>query len=534
MKELLSAVSTNPQSEPIVGRETDMHKNRAGGYVFSIDDWARFDRFLILGTAGGTYYVDQREHTKDNIAIVKKVVAEDGMKAVDRIVEISTSGRAPKNDQALFSLAVAASFGSLMVKGYALSKLSSVARIGTHLFMFVAFLKEMRGFGRSVKSALSRWYTNDDPDRMAYQTTKYRQRHGWSHRDVLRVAHPKTENARLNDLFSWITHPDSYEVTEKTLPALRDFLAVQRPGLHAKQVAEEIRNRRITHDMLLTEHKASPEVWQALLDRYIPMTALIRNLPTLTRHGLLGEMSDNEGKVFARLTDPVGIRKARVHPFQVLLAADTYAAGKSARGKAVWRPNSTIVSALDQAFVSAFDNIEKTDKNIYLGLDVSSSMTFPPLMNSKTITPLKAEAALALCLMRTANRYVVKGFSGSWYTSKMQPLYWTNGTSLQHAIRDINSMQFGGTDCAMPMLDALENKIPVDTFIVLTDNETWAGGSHPAVALQKYRKTMNIPAKLIVVGMTATHSSIADPNDPGMLDIVGFDAATPRLVQEFV
>ena len=33
--------------------------------------------------------------------------------------------------------------------------------------------------------------------------------------------------------------------------------------------------------------------------------------------------------------------------------------------------------------------------------------------------------------------------------------------------------------------------------------------------------------------MTATEFSIADPTDPGMLDVVGFDAAVPSLISEF-
>ena len=33
--------------------------------------------------------------------------------------------------------------------------------------------------------------------------------------------------------------------------------------------------------------------------------------------------------------------------------------------------------------------------------------------------------------------------------------------------------------------------------------------------------------------MTATEFTIADPTDPGMLDVVGFDAGVPALITEF-
>ena len=56
---------------------------------------------------------------------------------------------------------------------------------------------------------------------------------------------------------------------------------------------------------------------------------------------------------------------------------------------------------------------------------------------------------------------------------------------------------------------------------------------HPAQALRDYRLSSGIDARLVVVGMVANGFSIADPNDPGMLDVVGFDTATPQLVSDF-
>jgi 60 kDa SS-A/Ro ribonucleoprotein len=94
-------------------------------------------------------------------------------------------------------------------------------------------------------------------------------------------------------------------------------------------------------------------------------------------------------------------------------------------------------------------------------------------------------------------------------------------------------MPFGGTDCAQPMRWALERRLAVDTFVVYTDAETWAGGIHPAQALREYRQRMGIAAKLVVVGMVSNGFSIADPNDAGMLDVVGFDTATPSVIGDF-
>jgi len=84
------------------------------------------------------------------------------------------------------------------------------------------------------------------------------------------------------------------------------------------------------------------------------------------------------------------------------------------------------------------------------------------------------------------------------------------------------------------MIHALEHKIPVDAFVVYTDSETWAGDVHPSQALREYRQKMGIGAKLIVCGMVSNGFSIADPTDAGMLDVVGFDAACPQVMSQFV
>ena len=78
-----------------------------------------------------------------------------------------------------------------------------------------------------------------------------------------------------------------------------------------------------------------------------------------------------------------------------------------------------------------------------------------------------------------------------------------------------------------------EKKIDIDTFVIYTDNETWAGRIHPFEALNAYRQQTGISARQVVVGMTATRFTIADPSDPGSLDIVGFDTATPNLISDF-
>ena len=548
MQELMESLEPATQREAIPGREADMARNHAGGFSFTVDHWTQLDRFLILGTSGGTFYVEQKALTKENAAAVAACMADDGIRLVDRIVEISNAGRAPRNDQAIFALAMCVAQGDKYTKHKALVSLPEVCRIGTHLFMFMAFLKKMKGAisGRSVHTALGNWYTAMDLDRLAVQVTKYRNRHGWTHRDVLRQAHPKgrEQSLAMLDLLSWVAQPDKYMVSAATPQALAAFIALQKAENAQAAASIVFNNKFLTHEMVPTGLKRA-EVWEALMERGMPMTATVRNLPTMTRHGLLKPMSDRAAAVAGQLRDQERLHRARVHPMSLLIAAMTYAAGRSARGSAEWTPTPEIVEALDDAFYLAFDPIQKIGKRVYLGVDVSGSMAGAHLMDVPGLTPLAASAALAVCFARQFDRSAIFGFAaagGSGYgfgfgrygQAAMTDLGITARSSMKEALRSVSNLPFGGTDCSLPMRHALKEGIEADCFVVLTDNETWAGPVHASEALKEYRRRTGIDAKLIVCAMTATDFSIADPRDGGMLDVVGFDVSVPKIMEDFL
>jgi len=166
-----------PQSQPISGR--NMVKNSAGGFAFSVDDWVMLDRFLILGSEGGSYYASPQKLTVQNAKAVVRCIETDGVRVINRLVEISQAGRAPKNDPALFVLALCSKFGDIATKHAAFDAFGKIVRIGTHLFKFNEEVKGFRGRGRWLKRANTAWYNDMNADRLAYQAVKYQQREGW-------------------------------------------------------------------------------------------------------------------------------------------------------------------------------------------------------------------------------------------------------------------------------------------------------------------------------------------------------------------
>jgi 60 kDa SS-A/Ro ribonucleoprotein len=507
--------------------------NSAGGHAFPVDDWARLERFLVLGSETGSYYASPQRLTRENADAVIRCLERDGERAVAAIVAVSEEGRAPKQDPAIFALALAAAAKSEATRRLALAALPRVCRTGTHLFQFAEAVEAMRGWGRGLRRAIAGWYLDKPTDALAYQAVKYRQRKGWTHRDLLRLAHPETQEPERRALFDWICRG----TLDEAAPRLIHAYAMAQGASDGAATAAIVRSHGLPWEALPTERLKSRAVNEALLER-MPIHALVRQLGRLTAAGVLQPFEPATRSVVEALSDRERILEARLHPMALLLALRTYQSGHGERGRLAWEPVQAIVEALNAAFYTAFKAVEPTGKRLLLALDVSGSMACGSVAGS-SLTPREASAAMALVTAATEEAWQVVGFTAAGGRADgdgaaLTPLPIGPSMRLDEAVERISDLPFGGTDCALPMLWALERGLKVDAFVVYTDSETWAGAIHPSEALRLYRQKTGLQAKLVVVSLVANRFSIADPADGGMLDVVGFDTAAPALIADFV
>jgi 60 kDa SS-A/Ro ribonucleoprotein len=93
--------TSTPQTEKAAKGQK---KNHAGGYTFTVSPLERAKRFLILGSEG-SFYQSGAKLSKENAKnLIKLIEAGHSTELVDLIVEVSTEGRAPKQDAGLFAL----------------------------------------------------------------------------------------------------------------------------------------------------------------------------------------------------------------------------------------------------------------------------------------------------------------------------------------------------------------------------------------------------------------------------------------------
>lgn len=525
-------VSTS-QAEAIPGKEHLMAKNAAGGYTFKIDDKKRLERFLVLGTEGGTYYVSEKKLTKESAQAVARCLQSDGLGTIKTVVEISKSGRAHKNDPALFVLAMASASPNLDVRRAALAALPEVARTGTHLMHFAEYVEGFRGWGRSLRKAVGGWYLNQDLDNLALQLIKYQSRDGWSNRDLLKLSHPDASNdVARNTMFKWVV--DGYDSLGSSAvelhPKIAAFEMAKKAG-SSKEIIKLINDYDLPREAIPTEYLNDSSVWDALLHagKYgMPMTAMIRNLGKMSSVGLLTTGSDASKFVVNKLQDKQALKYARVHPLTILAALTTYAQGRGVRGSNTWTVVQRVADALDSAFYNTFDNVEPTGKSFLLAVDVSGSMSGGSVSGIVGLTPNKAAAAMALVTANVESDHTLIGFTSTIKELKISPKM-----RLDQVAQIMQHHNFGSTDCSAAINWALANKVNADVFSIYTDNETWCGRNHPTQALNSYRTKVNPKAKLVTVGMAVNDFSIADPTDAGQLDVVGFDTSTPSVIADF-
>ena len=540
--------ASTPQSQKA---HKDQVPNDAGGYTFQVGPWDYLRRFLILGSEGGTYYMTEQDLTKQNHANVIACIKESGRTVVDQVVEVSDKALAPKNDPALFVLALCMAHGDADTKVYARENFNKVVRIGTHLFHFAQYANAFRGWGRSLKNAVASWYLTKDADRLALQAIKYQQRDGWSHRDLLRLTHVKSGDSKQDAVLRWMiggidalekrevvrktTNTKSKAVRERTenYPSRKRYLPEiisafeEAKTATTKKLIKLITEHDLPREAIPTEKLNEVEVWEALLEN-MPVTAMVRNLGKMTSIGLLKSLSAASKKVVQTLGNQDALKKSRIHPMAILIANKIYDQGHGDKGSLNWKPVPAISQALDEAFYLAFGNVRKTGKPLLFALDVSGSMS-SSISGCSSLSCCEAATALALVHANVEDDYHVMRFNTGIEDTPIR-----KGMRLPAALKYTRAINGGGTDCSLPATWARQQKVEIGGVIILTDSETWTGSIHPFQALTAYRKALVKDLRQVVVGMEARPFTIADPTDKLSMDVVGFDASAPNVISSFI
>jgi 60 kDa SS-A/Ro ribonucleoprotein len=514
---------TTPQTQSIPGKT--LVRGRSGGMAFEADVWQQLRRCLLIGTNKSTYYAGKRELTGEFIEVVKKAIALDPAKVASEI-NYASDGHSINNSAPLFALVLLSADVSKEAKTAFKELFPQVVRTASHFYEWLSYTKQMRGMGRLVKEAGLSWLSKK-PKALAYQLLKYQQRNGYSSHDVLRLFKPTPATNEHQTLFNWIVKgwdelPDLEDVPSE-LQQLWWFEYLKR---NPNKGVTAIHQGRLTHEMVSGIARMTPEVWQELFNS-MPMTALLRNLGSLTEIGIVRfDKAANLDLVEQRLNNKDLLRSTRIHPIDVLKALKSYSGGGSlGRSQKTWSPVPRVVDILDKALNLSFETQDPTGKVFMHAIDISGSMS-STVSGGADLACCEVAATMALATAKAERNYIIRGFSHQFIDLGI-----TLSDTFSNAVAKTRRQNFGSTDASLAYQWARQEKVHVDVFCTWTDNESFAGYQHPTQALMKYRAEVNPNAKAVYISLAPYNITQVDPSDPYSYDIAGFDPSTPKVIQ---
>ena len=183
----------------------DQVLNCSGGYVWKLTPIEHVSRYLVLGGAKdmGNYYKQTDDVSHEcALSVLQMVRSPDASQFVqlcDLLKAVSIAGRAPKQEPVLLSVAAAIVFAkNAQEKEIAFETAKACIRIPTHMFMLAGFVRDLsmakpqnkgKGWGAGFRRTMAHYYLSHTGRELAFHMTKYQNREGWTHADMIRMLH---------------------------------------------------------------------------------------------------------------------------------------------------------------------------------------------------------------------------------------------------------------------------------------------------------------------------------------------------------
>ncbi|XP_069697982.1 RNA-binding protein RO60 [Periplaneta americana] len=518
----------------------------------------KLKRFLHYGRETPLYQPGDRYVHKyferDNVTSIEALVA-DGKEtdAVVHIVKAFSDGYSAHPQSLVFTLALCARQNdSERLREAAYNAIKTVCKAPKDLFLFVKFAHDLSqpnsGWGHGWRRVIIDWYLKKEPMELAECVTRFRGRYGWTHRDIIKLSHPKSDDVAISAILRYIIRglkEMKKEFGEKQeaqqvisyLQTIEDFKHCE----DEHNAARLIESHSLSLDHVPAHFLKSKEVWNALVP-HLPLGVVLQNLKRLGRLRFLRGNQPLVSKVLDALNNQTSIAESNLHPAHVLvtlrnyenLAKPTYiqpSTEPETKAKTPPQPHPKIVEALNQLLMSTFTLLVPTGMRYLVAIDVRSQMVHGKCWHCINVSPAQAATLITLCLVKAERDVTVVAFGTE---GSMQPVELDKRVSMQEAQDKLKEIPNGPVDLTQPLLWAKKVKKPVDVFIILTDTQVKQGKLKAVKALQQYRTALNLPnAKMVTCGLSVAKFVVACPSEPGMLDIAGFDAQVPRVIEAF-
>jgi 60 kDa SS-A/Ro ribonucleoprotein len=331
--------------------------------------------------------------------------------------------------------------------------------------------------------------------------------------DIVKMVHPKPRDAEREALYGYLVG--------------RQFDAAQLPALVRAFEAFKAGQREVVPDvpfqMLTALDLGAPE-WTAIARR-APWQMTRMNLNTFARHGVFDQPGLAE-LIAARLADPEQVKKARVFPYQLMVA---YASADE-------RVPAAVRDALQDAMEVALENVPGVRGKVYVCPDVSGSMQSPVTGHRKGSTTavrcVDVAALVAAAVVRRNPRAEVLPFEHD----VVKGLRLNPRDSVLTNAQKLAAVGGGGTNCSAPLRLLNERKAEGDLVLYVSDNESWvdAGAGRGTATMQEWArfKRRNPRARMVCIDVQP-YQTVQAAGSADVLNVGGFSDQVFEVIADF-
>ena len=330
--------------------------------------------------------------------------------------------------------------------------------------------------------------------------------------DIVKMVHPKPATKQREALYAYlIGKPYDVSGVPEAVRALEAFKRDR--GQPLPDVPFQ----------MLTALELTAAQWAQIAER-AGWQMIRMNLNTFARHGVY-EVPGFTAMIARRLADPTEVRRAKVLPYQLMMA--DAAAGDGVPGE--------VREALQDAMEVAIANVPEISGKVVVAPDVSGSMRSPVTGLRKgastKVRCVDVAALVAAAFLRSNGRTRVLPFERSVVDVRLNP----RDSVLTNAAK-LAAVGGGGTNCSAPLEKLVAERAKVDLVVFVSDNQSWADASaaRGTGMLREWTKlkALNPKAKLVCIDLQPYGTTQAKEADD-VLNVGGFSDAVFDIIAAF-
>ncbi|WP_137157686.1 RNA-binding protein [Rhizobium sp. FKL33] len=479
-------------------------RNHEGAAAYALSAREALAQYAVTGTFNNTFYADGA----DQLDAVRKLALEVEPEFLAKLA-IHAAEKGQMKDMPVTLLAI---LSGLESDAFARA-FPRVVKSGKMLRGFVQVMRSgaagRKSLGTRPKKMVQAWLERASTE----QILRAMVGNDPSLADVIKMVHPKPASEERRALYAWaIGRPYDHAALPDLVKALEAFRRDQTNPIPDAPF------------QLLTSLSLTREHWVEIA-RKGGWQMIRQNLNTFARNGVF-EVDGVAEDIAGRLSDPAEVRRAKVFPYQLMVA---------------WKMVDPTVpavvrDALQDAMQTAIANVPAVAGDVVLCPDVSGSMSSPVTGFRKGATSSVrcidvAGLMTAAFLERNPKARVLP------FENHVVKVDLNRRDSVMTNADKLAAIGGGGTNCAAPLKKLADERAKVNLVVFISDNQSWLDarpqGQASAMMTEWARiKRRNPAAKLVCLDIQPYGTSQA-PTSADVLNVGGFSDAVFDAIAAF-